>query len=92
MTGWLAAAAATLGLLLQTSSSTAPTLDTIDREIRNGAFGNVDQLLVIRKGAVVTDRRYQRDYRAISRGRVGPSGCGEGCSDPAWMHEFNCCW
>ena len=89
MTGWLCAAAAVLALLLQTAPPTAPTLDTIDRDIRDGAFGNVDRLFVTRKGVVVTDRRYERDYHAASRGRVSAIGCGEGCSDPAWMHEFN---
>jgi len=67
----------------------APTLDSIDRDIRAGVYGNVDRLLVTRKGAIVVDARYPRDYRALSRGRTGPLGCGEGCSDPAWMHEFN---
>lgn len=81
-------------LLLQTpapapAQAAAPTLADIDRDIRAGAYGNVDRLLVIRKGAVVHDGSYSRDYRALSRGRTGPIGCGDGCTDPAWMHEFN---
>jgi hypothetical protein len=63
-------------------------LDTIDRDVRAGVYGNVDRLLVIRKGAIVIDARYPRDYREISRGRRGPIGCGQDCADPAWMHEF----
>jgi CubicO group peptidase (beta-lactamase class C family) len=88
MTGWVLSAAA-CGLLLQTISPTMTALDTIDRDIRNGVYGNVDRLYVVRKGEVIADRRYPRDYRAISRGRVGPLGCGDGCADETWMHEFN---
>ena len=65
------------------------TLAALDREIQDGAFGNIDRLLVIRNGRAVFDRRYARDYREISRGRSGVLGCGEGCTDPSKMHEFN---
>jgi hypothetical protein len=40
-------------------------------------------------GEVIADRSYPRDYRAISRGRVGPIGCDDGCAHANWMHEFN---
>jgi CubicO group peptidase (beta-lactamase class C family) len=61
----------------------------LDREIAAGAFGHVDQLLVVHRGRIVVNHRYARDYRAISRGVSGALGCGEGCTDPSWMHEFN---
>ena len=38
---------------------------------------------------MVVDGRYSRDYPSISRGRVGPLGCGYGCTDKSRMHEFN---
>ena len=60
-----------------------------EREIEESVYGLIDHLLVVRGGFLVVDERYTRDYRAISRGRTGPIGCGEGCSDPAAMHEFN---
>jgi hypothetical protein len=59
------------------------------RDVESGTYGNIDRLLVIRNGYLVVDQRYTRDYRAISRGRTGPLGCGEGCADPAAMNEFN---
>ena len=59
------------------------------RDIEQGIYGNVDRVLVVRNGQAVIDQRYARDYRAISRGRTGPLGCGDGCTDPAAMHEFN---
>ena len=67
----------------------AQRIAAVDRDIKGGVYGHIDHLLVVRGGALVVDERYPRDYRAISRGRQGPIGCGEGCSDPAAMHEFN---
>ncbi len=67
----------------------APTFATLDQEIRDGVYGNVDALYVLRGGKPVVDQRYARDYREISRGRVSAIGCGEGCTDAAAMHHFN---
>ena len=61
----------------------------LDRDARADAFGNIDQIVVVRRGSVVFDRRYARNYAEISRGRTGPIGCGDGCTDASWMHEFN---
>jgi CubicO group peptidase (beta-lactamase class C family) len=79
---WTPASLASQGLLPD------PILD-FDSKIRAGAFGNIDHLLVVKNGRLVFNERYERDYREISRGRMGPIGCGEGCTDPDWMHEFN---
>ena len=73
----------------ESQSLSAVRLDSLDAEIKAGAFGNVDRMVVIKGGRLVFDGRYARDYREISRGRTGPLGCGEGCTDPSWMHEFN---
>ena len=62
---------------------------SLDSDIRAGAFGHIDHVLVIRHGRAVVDQRYPRDYREISRGRVSAIGCGEGCTNAAAMHEFN---
>lgn len=67
----------------------AAALADLDRTISNGTYGHIDWALVARGGVLVFNKRYERDYQSISRGRSGPIGCGEGCSDPAWMHEFN---
>jgi beta-lactamase family protein len=61
----------------------------LDKEIRDGVYGNVDRILVVRRGRVIVNQRHARDYKAISRGQVGPIGCGEGCTDASRMHEFN---
>lgn len=62
---------------------------TLDRDIRAGAYGHIDHLFAVRYGRAVFDQAYARDYREISRGRKSDIGCGEGCTDPAAMHEFN---
>lgn len=80
--GWTTATPASQGLSVTRFAA-------LDRDIRGGGFGNVDRLVVIKGGRLVVDERYPRDYREISRGRVGPLGCGEGCTDDARMHQFN---
>ena len=67
----------------------AAPFDALDRDISSGVYGNIDRVLVIRNGHAVVNKRYARDYREISRGRTGPLGCGEGCTDQSRMHEFN---
>jgi hypothetical protein len=64
-------------------------LHVLHSDITAGVYGNVDHIAVMHTGRLVVDRRYPRDYRAISRGRVGPIGCGEGCDDRSRLHEFN---
>lgn len=41
------------------------TLDSIDTEIRRGDYGYVDRFLVIHRGRIVTDQRYEHDYDRI---------------------------
>ncbi len=67
----------------------AAWLAGIDRDVRAGSYGNVDAIAVMLDGRVVFNQRYARSYQDISRGRVGPLGCGEGCTDRARMDEFN---
>jgi CubicO group peptidase (beta-lactamase class C family) len=69
--------------------SATRTFAAIDRDVRSGIYGNVDRLYVSRGGKTLADFTYQHDYRSISRGRIGPIGCGDGCSDPSWMHHYN---
>jgi len=77
--------------LWQVAAPPAPAggLAGLDTRIRAGEFGNVDALLVRRGETVLINRTYGLDYSAISRGQRTAIGCGEGCADPAWMHEFN---
>jgi len=40
-------------------------LDSLDAEIRAGRYGNVDRMLVIRRGRIAWDRGYRHDYDSI---------------------------
>ena len=73
----------------QSQGLSTEAFDELDRGIAAGSYGNIDWMVVARGGTLVVDKRYARDYREISRGRTSPIGCGEGCTDAAWMHEFN---
>jgi CubicO group peptidase (beta-lactamase class C family) len=73
----------------QSQGLSTDAFDELDRGIAAGSYGNIDWMVVARGGTLVVDKRYARDYREISRGRTSPIGCGEGCTDAAWMHEFN---
>ena len=68
----------------------AAPLEQFVGRARGGDFGNVDRVVVVRNGQVVVDERFQRDYRAISRGKSGPIGCGiDACAAPADVHAYN---
>lgn len=74
----------------------APSIDTVPLRDLHDAFlagrhGNVDRMLVVHDGRLVFDRRYQRDYAAISSGRRSHIGCGAGaCTGLDWASsEFN---
>ena len=64
-------------------------LSALEHRIRDGDFGYVDRLVVTRHGRLVVDARYGHDYREISRGRRSAIGCGWGCAEPGWDHQFN---
>lgn len=68
----------------------ADPLRELDAAIRGGRYGNVDRIVLVRRGSLVVDESYDNDYRVISRGRVGPLGCGwESCDSPDDLNDFN---
>jgi CubicO group peptidase (beta-lactamase class C family) len=81
--GWTEGDAAASGL------DTAP-LEALDDAIAAGEMGFVDRMLVIRDGRLVFDRRYENDYREISRGFRDAMGCGwESCEGSEIDLEYN---
>ena len=65
-------------------------LEQFAARLRAGEFGNADHLVIMHEGRVVLDQRFERDYEAISRGRVSGIGCGAGaCPDSAALHQYN---
>ena len=55
---WPTATPSTVGL-------NPAVLDSLDAEITAGKYGNIDRMLVIRRGRLVIDKRYPRDYDKI---------------------------
>jgi CubicO group peptidase (beta-lactamase class C family) len=65
-------------------------VERLAAQIRAGAYGNVDHIVVVRDDSVLVDERFPRDYAAISRGKRSGIGCGvDACPDSAAVHPFN---
>lgn len=65
-------------------------LAALRRAIDSGTYGSIDRLVVVRDGYLVVDHAWNRDYRALSRGRRGLLGCGQDACDGWNGHpEFN---
>jgi CubicO group peptidase (beta-lactamase class C family) len=68
----------------------AAPLTALSQAIDAGAYGHVDRLVVVRHGYLVLSQRWERDYRAISRGHADALGCGaETCPDTTAVHQYN---
>ncbi len=81
--GWTPATPQEVGL-------NAAPLRELDAAIRSGRYGHVDRLVVAKQGYLVVDESYDVDYRVISKGKVGPLGCGwESCNTEDDLHDFN---
>lgn len=68
----------------------AAPLDSLVARARRGVYGNTDQLVVIRNGQSVLNERFALDYRALSRGKKSPIGCGtDACDGRTSTNEYN---
>lgn len=65
-------------------------VDSLHLKIKDGVYGNIDKLLIIKNGKVVWNEVYKNDYNEISKGKIGALGCGiDMCEDSSQLHEFN---
>lgn len=81
--GWITATPEAEGL------DGAPFVE-LDAEIRQGTYGNINRMVVVRNGRLVVNERYERDYSEISRGHSGILGCGvDMCTDSLELHDYN---
>jgi hypothetical protein len=81
--GWVESTAAEQGI------DPVPFLE-FHSEIEADRYGNVDRFVVVCDGYLVVDRRYEHDYRAITRGRESYIGYGEGAEpDAGILPDFN---
>src|SRR5690242_3878726 len=65
--GWPTATPQAVGL-------NGKVLDSLDKEITAGTYGNVDRMLVIRHGRIAFDKRYPHDYDRIYADSVHVNG------------------
>ncbi|NKB87727.1 MAG: serine hydrolase [Acidobacteria bacterium] len=65
-------------------------IEAFDAAIRNGRYGLVDRLVIVRNRQLVVDASYDNDYQSISRGVVNDLGCGwDSCDSDDDLHDFN---
>ena len=64
--------------------------EKLHQDVLSGTYGNIDRILVVRRGYLVVDRYYDRDYETISAGHVGALGCGyESCDGGREADPYN---
>ncbi len=68
--GWSVAAPEEQGL-------DGSVFEGLDAAIREGRFGYIDRMVVVRNGRLIVNERYENDYSEISRGYRSALGCGE---------------
>lgn len=57
---------------------------TLDASIKEGTYGLIDRMVVVRNGHLVVNERYENDYEEASKGSEGALGCGfDTCPDDA---------
>ena len=83
--GWPRATPAALGL-------NGAVIDSLDAEIKSGAYGNVDRMLIIRHGTIAFDGRYLHDYDAIYRDSARVQGALNSHDNTGPYNYYNPWW
>ncbi|WP_149275099.1 serine hydrolase domain-containing protein [Pareuzebyella sediminis] len=74
----------------ETEGLKSEPLDYLLNGIENGAYGNVDQILLIKNGRLVLNQYFTNNYEQISRGKSGILGCGfKTCVDSTIYGDYN---
>jgi len=83
--GWPVATPQAVGL-------NAKVLDSLDAEITSGRYGNVDRMLVIRRGRIAFDRSYPHDYDRIYADSVHATGGALNAHDETGPYNYYNPW
>src|SRR5678816_2318939 len=83
--GWQTATPQSVGL-------NAKVLDSLDAEITSGRYGNVDRMLVIRRGRIAFDRSYPHDYDRIYADSVHATGGALNAHDETGPYNYYNPW
>lgn len=68
----------------------AQPLNNLRDRIRDGGFGAVDRLVVIRNGSLVMNESFANNYFELSRGKESPLGCGvDACKEAGQLNDYN---
>ncbi len=71
----------------------AAVLDSLNAEITAGKYGNIDRMLVIRRGQIVMDKTYARDYDRIYGDSLRSASSLNNSHDPTGpFNYFNPWW
>jgi CubicO group peptidase (beta-lactamase class C family) len=71
----------------------AAVLDSLNAEITAGKYGNIDRMLVIRRGQIVMDKTYARDYDRIYGDSLRSTSSLNNSHDPTGpFNYFNPWW
>ena len=83
--GWPVATPRAVGL-------NSSVLDSLDAEIASGRYGNVDRMLVIRRGRVAFDRSYAHDYDRIYADSMHATGGALNAHDETGPYNYYNPW
>lgn len=72
------------------SSKVIPSLDSLIYNIKNGEYGNIDELFIAKGNEVLVEESFDLDYNKISKEKSGKMGCGyQSCLKKEDIHEYN---
>lgn len=75
---------------LEAAQFTADGVDSLESKITAGKYGYIDQMLIVKQGAIIYNRSFENDYKEISKGERGVLGCGyQSCADSTDVNIYN---
>ena len=69
----------------------SPTpFENLEDEIKAMEFSHIDRMVLVKNGKMVLDKRYEHNYRDLSRSHASILGCGwNNCEDESQLHDYN---
>ena len=65
-------------------------IDSLFQSAQEGDYGFINEILVIKEGKILFEKKINWEYDVISNGKKGKMGCGaNACSDSTEIHVYN---
>lgn len=65
-------------------------VDSLEAKIKDGKYGYIDQMLIIKAGSIIYNQPFDNNYQEISKGVSSVLGCGyESCQDSSEINIYN---